>query len=297
MSPATGIIVTALLALGAAARTGDGALRYDDPKPKVDTILATWRSKGGENPDALVALGSNAAPYLCQLLDSRVEGLPVEPIALAIGRLGASHSIPTLGRLLDSGSAKERAVAVEALRISGQRDRLSHLARAFEDPDDAVSSHAETALLAATGESFVVVSIVQQRILRAKDKARLCRLLGRIQGPEAGEALLEMLTSINDDDVLAALQGLWLRANVDDGDHVTELALRSDSVPVRKETCIVLGKLKYKRGTRALIELLRDANEGVVANAHWALREITGEVLKPDFTLWDQWWQRAGKLR
>jgi HEAT repeat protein len=274
-----------------------GSTRQVDPKLQVDRLLATWKANGGANPDALVALGSGASPYLCQLLDARPESLPVEPIAIAVGRLGTSRSIPTLGRLLDSSSVDERLLAVEALRISRQREAVTYLVRAFDDPDESVSSRAEPAVLAASQDSFQVVSVVQQILPKSKDKVRLCRLLGRINTKEADQALLELLGSFDEDDELAALQGLWLRGNPEDGDRVTYTLSNTDSVAVRKEACIVLGKIRYKKATRALIDLLRETDVGLTMNAHWALQQITKEVLKPDYGLWDQWWQRAGKFQ
>ena len=65
-------------------------------------------------------------------------------------------------------------------------------------------------------------------------------------------------------------------------------------VPVAKDGCLLLGKLKVRGAVRGLIDLLDDERGGVAANAHWALSQITGLKIGPDAERWAMWWRLEG---
>jgi HEAT repeat protein len=112
------------------------------------------------------------------------------------------------------------------------------------------------------------------------------------------EALLEQLNAADDEARIAALQGLYVLAKAEDGDRVAGLLGAANSAAVRKQACLVLGRLQDAHAARSLIDLLKETDDdGLKSNAHWALQRITGETLKPDADVWELWWQRVGKAR
>ncbi len=74
-------------------------------------------------------------------------------------------------------------------------------------------------------------------------------------------------------------------------DYVHE-SLGSLDPQVRREACLVLGRLEDAQATAEVIELLVDEDPLVAETAYWALKRITGESLNGDVDRWRLWYDR-----
>ena len=290
------ILFALLCAAPLRAQEGDGGARV---RARVEQRLADWRAgklAGADQLcDALVGLGRDASPHLCRLLEEPSSDFPVGPVARAVARLGSPQCLPALGHLTASPLAANRAAAIEALGILGREEALPSLAGALDDEDPDVSEKAESALLAQRLPTAHVARALSLRIEAGKDKDRAARVLGRLGGGEAHVILLGHLDSSDERQSLAALQGLRILSLQEDGPEVLLLMRTTPSAEIRKEACLYFGGVKYGPAVRDLIELLREETPGLAANAHWALKQITGLGLKQDAELWGFWWDRSGK--
>lgn len=270
-----------------------------DIREQVDGVIAEWLQGTDRRADALtkalVALGKKAAPYVCTLLDTDRGGAPAEPLVQAVGQLGHPRAPATLGRLLSSEVLSERRAAVDALGALKLRSACPYLVDAMGDADPSLAQRAESILLAKECPSAWVAYAAEVRLPRARDKSRLALLLGRKGGEETHRVLMGLAEDWQADAQLAGLQGLYLAGRSEDGETVALLLADGGSLAVRKQACLVLGKIRYGKATRSLIDVLYQVDDGLVANAHWALQRITGLKLKADPKLWEQWWKRTGK--
>src|SRR5262249_13147758 len=116
------------------------------------------------------------------------------------------------------------------------------------------------------------------------------RVLGLLHAPEARDALLEMLAREDVTQQLAALDGLGECATDEDLGCVRPFLAASKDVALRKSACLFLGRLHDTVAIGELIEMLASKDEGLAANAHWALCEITAQRLGNDAQLWTAWW-------
>ncbi len=266
---------------------------------RVDQALTAWRADPEKDPDQLekwlVAAGKPASAYLCRIIEGRPQDLPLEPLVMAVGRLGSSESVGTVCSVLSCPAPADRVAAVGALRLLFCSKCIPFLVAAVDDSDDSVAIVAEAALLGEKSSFAQVAREVDKHWKAAKDKSRLARLLGQVATADAHERLLGFLDLPGDDSRVAALQGLYLLARPEDGERVAVLLKGSSSVVVRKQACLFLGRVQHRPAVRELIELLRETEAGLAANAHWALQRITGLKLKLDAGLWDEWWERSGK--
>ncbi len=271
-----------------------------DAREDVHRVIDAWK-RVPETPQveltqALVSLGGAATGYLCELLDSDYPGAPVEPLAEAIGRVGHRNAPETLGRLLSSGVESERSVAVEALGNLRVREACPHLLRALDDAERSVVKRVEAILLEKHQLESWVARAVRERLRVVKDMGSLGKLLGEKGGEETHELLVELVGDWRPDFQLAGLQGLYVDGRPEDGEVVTQVMGTDGARAVRMQAALVLGKLRFTGGVRSLIDQLYEDDQGLCSNAHWALKRITGLKLKADPGLWEQWWERKGKL-
>ena len=291
-----GLLVGLSVALAASGRAEDEIRRA------IDNLLWEWRAGERTQPKALTQaffdLGQAASPELCKLLDDRPpDPLPVDSIAAAIGRLGRTDALPTLGRLSQSEHDGERLAAANALGDMDLLDGLPFLVRALDDPAVDVADRAEGLLLASRQQPKAIVMVLNENTRAVRDKVRIGRTLGQIDCKESRQALLRMLESFDEATILGGLQGVWHSGREEDGDVILR-AMREHPTPgIQKQACLALGKLHVGSAIPDLIQVLRHPDRGVVANAHWALREITGLVLKAEPDLWQQWWDRGGSRK
>lgn len=286
------LMIGTLMIGGLEARDEDDVLRA-----RVDSILAKWRAKDAASTpavaDELVALGQGISPYLCRLLDTRSVKLPVPAVASALGRLGSRKSIASLEGLAGSSLASERLAAVDGLGAMRFRECIPVLVAALSDVDEAVVERASSVLLTQRYPQREVVSTLRYGLRKATDKARHATLLARLGGSAAHDALVALLGESDEAAQLAALEGLWILSRSEDGAIVTRVLESARSVAVLKQACLFVGRVRHAAATRVLIDLLSEPR--VAANAHWALKKITGLKLRASPDLWGQWWERLGK--
>ncbi|MBN2489672.1 MAG: HEAT repeat domain-containing protein [Planctomycetes bacterium] len=273
---------------------------WSTPEPvraRIDALITNWRTTEGTTDDAvatgLAALGLEAVPYLCQVLDETRDDVPTVAILRALGTAKDPHAAGTLERVLDRPSVAERAAAVAALSRVATRNCLRGLLRALDDPSSEVWVPASVGLLTLAREDpgLNMEGSLAAHMAAAKERSRVALVLGRLHGPSARAVLLELLAEPGFE--MAVLRGLWFAALPEDGNLVVQL-LGSGSTAERKEVCLLLGKIGYKPAARGLIDLLHDCDRGLAANAHWALGKITNLSLAADPELWEAWWTRAG---
>jgi hypothetical protein len=269
-------------------------------RQRVDTLLAPWKSApDSERPkivprlsDDLVALGREPVPYLLWLLAERRAGLPVEAICAALGRLGDPRAIPVLGLLLHAPKPEDRYCAVAALALMESRDTVNLLLKALNDETVEVWRTASTALVRefSVNDDAMLVGTVIKEMAHARAKTPHAVTLGRMGTPEAHQALRYLLDEGNEQDRIAAFQGLALLCSPEDGILIHRYLLRR-SPNVQKEACLVLGRLQYRPAVPDLIGLLQEEDSGLKHNAHWALKEITGQSMSDEAPLWEKWWE------
>lgn len=272
----------------------------EDLRARVAAVVDAWSAARPQRPEAeltdeLVALGRSTSPYLCDLVESRSAGLPVAPIARAIGKMQRHEAAPVLGGLLTAKKVQHRLAAVEALRSLRQREALEFLAVAVDDAEAAVQVEAEAALLSRDFGAQWVVPALAARLPEARSKGRLAQILGKLGSPEAHDVLVALLQEWGDDSKLAALQGLAVFGRSEDGPLVMDVLSDAVTVAVEKQAALFLGRVKCLAAVPDLIGLLTSDDPGLVANAHWALKRISGLRLNPDPALWNAWWERSGK--
>jgi len=167
-----------------------------------------------------------------------------------------------------------------------------------DDRDEVVEAAADTfaALHAAHGEWRGVKSLLAG-LERTKQKRPFAHLLGRLGGDDAREGLIVQLRFADEDTAVILLEGLWdLIRDAEDARYVSVLLHRSTDDAVQRKCCLLLGRLRYRPATRRMLALLESPTPGVVADAHWALTQLTGLRLRARPDLWRQWWERGGEV-
>jgi hypothetical protein len=113
--------------------------------------------------------------------------------------------------------------------------------------------------------------------------------------PRSREELTRALDAGDTAARIDALQELSRSPWPEDTELVLGLLLHANPDAVRKQACVFLGQVRSRRAVRPLIDALADGkDEGLRANAHWALQRITGQQLRRDAGLWEEWWDRCG---
>ena len=113
--------------------------------------------------------------------------------------------------------------------------------------------------------------------------------------PRSRDELTQAMDARDDATRVEALRELAQAPQPEDHGKVLDLLHRGDSDAVRKQACLYLGQVESRDAVRPLIDVLTEtANDGLRANAHWALQRITGLRLRPEPELWEQWWKRCG---
>jgi HEAT repeat protein len=176
-------------------------------------------------------------------------------------------------------------------------ESLAIVLSALDDDARDVATAASTAIpaLIAANSELARDRTLYAALRAAKDHGLAGRTLGRIGTADAHEALLKMFATRDPELVSAALDGLWDAGNDEDLRLVRPL-LRAWTLPaLRKKACLLVGHLHDGDAVSDLIDALREDEPGLVANAGWALCEITGRHLDPDPDLWTDWWERGGR--
>lgn len=206
-----------------------------------------------------------------------------------IARVAPEHGYFLLRLLLASPNPVHRRAAIPGLACLGSKGAVRSLVRALEDPDRRTSDAARKALASLGGRhDSVVMRAVHGGLSKAGPRAVQARVDIILSLRRGRTIVRNLLTSHRQDLRLAALQALTRQLEARDADDVLDL-LRDDSRRIRKQACIAVGRLGSHAALPALVDLLEDPDAGVVANATWALRRISGLKLGPNPELWRTW--------
>ncbi|HVR83871.1 MAG TPA: HEAT repeat domain-containing protein [Planctomycetota bacterium] len=272
---------------------------------EIDGLILKWRGSPEKNSQtaqedlarSLEVIGAEGVPYLGWLLEQRPETLPLRAISTALGRLGGAKAVTPLGRILQSKDPEARLSAALGLSLIETVEVEPYLLAALDDESAEVWQAASQSLvdrIRKNREDRITRAIIS-RLPKAHVKAPFAITLGRVGSPEAHQELLLLLRDDDENDQKAALQGLAQMHDPEDGEAV-QACLQRSGLPVQKEICLLLGKLKFRPAIPDLIERLGQEDSGLRANAHWALRAITGQSLGPQASLWKAWWEATGKF-
>lgn len=289
-----------LFIVGVAPGTGAGQ-GTGEVGARVEAIVSEWVASPSDPAGLaprLAALGPEAEPHLCGLLMVKRPGLPLEPVVTALGEVGSASAVDCLAGLLQSDSVPMRISTLQALGEIGVPAALPMLVPVLGDPVRGVRAAAGSAILGISEQNPSLDVIDQLDAARPSivPKDHLGLTLGHLGTPGARRVLREMLSAWYDQqEVMAALSGLWVCGGEEDGEAVFELFSESVDLQVRRKACLVLGRLKARVAVRGLIDCLHSDHRGLALDAHWSLLQITGLSLDPDPVLWEIWWERAGR--
>ena len=293
-----------------AAATGGGS-GDEAPARGLERVLEELedvrRPSAGAMLDALLVSGPRGWRELLAALED-----PAQPLGAQLGRslLAALADLPEF--VLDrrqSGEREGRQLALElslALSVlegfggAGDLDQVIRLGLP-EEREQALDLHLVgdvesclAALLQRDSEAFGVLG----RGFTALDpraKPVVLRAVGRVDDPRAVTFLSDRLgLDVQLDPlVLAQLGRAAARAGVDVDERARTfvlMGLRSADTQLRGEACLVAGHLEDSEAVPDLIDLLEDPEQGVSANAYWALRRCTRRYLDPDVDRWRRWY-------
>ena len=275
----------------------------DGVRDAIEADIAEWESGERPRPDDLVQRltrhGQAAEEHLLSLIAAReARQLPARPLAIALGRVGeTSRTKSVLVELLGAAAGEDRSAAAAGLGELRELTTLPALIEALDDSVDEVRKASGDAVLAlAQGEGRgPVLSALDRDFTKLELHDQAALVLGKLGGDRARSLLRGLVIRWTDEaGVLAGLSGLWLCAESTDADLVHPLLGSSYSLAVRRKACLVIGKIGYRDAVPELIELLGSDERGLVADAHWALKKITGQRLRASIDLWRIWWERMG---
>lgn len=271
----------------------------------VQTLVDEWR-EGGSRPasdlvNRLLRIGPEAERVLIRRLGTASESDVVEPVALALIRLGPSaDALAAVTGLLAAKEPRRRIAGVLALGQMSDEQTAARLIPMLDDSASDVRAAAARSLVTVCRKNpdYDVLVWHASEIRNLEHRDALAEFLGRNATAESRRLLLEFVDVFQDAETrLAGLHGLSLCGRADDAGEVQGvlLALAADEIVVRRKACLVAGTMKAKPAIRALIDCLDHDHRGLAANAHWALGQITGLRLAADPGLWEVWWERAGR--
>jgi HEAT repeat protein len=267
-------------------------------RDRADAIVAEWME--GKSSDRQLArefedLGPEVVPYLSLLLEERTKKVPAAAICAALKVIGDARAIRGLTVAVHDGQGDEdRRQAVLALIKIGTPDTENAIMGALEDPSSNVWKEAKDYIVERykKGGMDDLPNQLAKSMSRSENKVAYAVTLGSLGDPTARKELLYLLGSADDLSKRAALQGLSLRPAAEDGAEVARYLTTRDDM-LKREACLFVGKVKYAGAVPDLIQILGEDDQGAAANAHWALKEITGEKLAADRVLWQNWFEAS----
>lgn len=288
-------------ALAATLLAFPASAQEPDPRvlARVESLLAE-APVAPPNPEKLArslatTLPESAGCLRTYLLDGKA-GLHTVSLVQALRWSRSSETVQVVATLADSPDAEVRAAVFEALvhlsDFGSVEALLDPLDRTSNPYWDEVSATILQIARARTGRQ--ATAKLSECVKRMRHPERCTRLLAEIGTEAALRALSELAIGGSPKQQLAALQGLLLVADASHLPIGLEL-LRNYDPAVRKQACLLLGLTGLGEAIEPLLELLDDAEPGVVANAGWALRRITKLELRAERELWSLWWERTGR--
>ncbi len=267
----------------------------------VDAILTTHAIARSDMRRDLApqirALGAEAMAYACWVARSGREGIDKEALIEAIGQLDSPDTLPTL--LAIAASAKDsfdRGFAVKVLARRDSPEARAAVHRALGDRSGQVWRVAQEEILKLHERKQADVDFVVSLLNDREDKSVIAQTLGKIGGDAALDALHGLLSQGNSADKVAAMRALGSSSRAEDLELALEL-LQDPDVNLRQETCLFIGRGKHGSAVPKLIGSLKDEDAKVGQNAHWALRNITGQAFDPLPDRWQVWWEQVGRAR
>lgn len=269
----------------------------------VDELIAKWAGfKDGSRPETLlpqiVEMGPDAVAYACWRVMNRVAGTPVREIVQALGHHDHPAVLPMLKSVAQTGTMEQRAALTAALETKGTPEALEVLSLLVGHSASSVWQPASEAVV-RLGRKLSARDVTDQLarlMISAQEKAPYAITIARLGEPEGRRALLDLTREESEGSIRAALQGLAIYANPEDGEVGRRLLLEnSDSL--KKDACAFLGQIKYLAAAPDLIELLSHPEPAVSRDAYWSLQQISGQRYARDPQLWLQWWESYGKAK
>lgn len=261
----------------------------------VDELLTKWSAFApGSRPETLLLqipdLGPEAVAYACWRVAHRVPMTPVKELVEALGHQEHPAVLPMLKAVAENGSMDERAALVTPLESLKTPEAVGLLYALIGDGSATVWQPATEAVvrLAKAGSPQEATERIIELMAKAPEKSSYAIALGRIGEADGRRALLEMARDDDESNIRAALQGLAVYADPEDGEIGRRL-LVAPSDSLKKAACAFLGQIKSEAAVPDLIDLLSHADSAVVRDAHWALQKITGQRFGVDVSLWTRW--------
>jgi len=159
--------------------------------------------------------------------------------------------------------------------------------------DGSLEEAAEGRLLAILGRDGLgpVESVLRGTSGGAAERAALARVLGRRLAPDAIGALMGLAGDLDLGVRRSAVAALGLAADGSDAQVGLLSALLSDpDIGIRKAAVVALGRLRSTAAVDLVIPLLEAGDPGLERDAHYALKEITGQTLPPEAEEWRAFW-------
>jgi HEAT repeat protein len=225
------------------------------------------------------ALGA-LADELAEPLFAGMSDADLRQAALAWLRMGRRLFEALLPRLL----ALPRDALVEP---------LLRFAACGDDPsgEEAAKARARVEDLFAFHGIGAALPILADGSLDPRLRSAAAAALGRAGRTEAIAPLLGAAAAPERSVRIAAIAAL---GELDDGSgtQVATLAraLEGDDRAERKAAAVALGRLGAAAGVEGLLPLLESDDPGLRADAHWALKEITGRPFGPEPATWRAYW-------
>lgn len=283
------------------------------PPPGTGPLAEALRGASGEVDEAFLREAKRAGPALFGFL--RAAALPAlegdeEPSALSADqRSWILAGVRALGRREAAGLARdalardhEAGTRVAALAILGAvgegHDLRELLAWALPEGTNTLEPGVNEALRDAAGEILArderaFDELARWRSFREPLLEPLLRAAGEAPGPRALEFLTEVIhwNAAHAPAALSEVQELG-RSFDPATDQEARLRIRPLLDPLRPElgraAALALGALGDIEAVPELAALLEEG-PGLRANAHWALRRITGLAIPPEREAWDGW--------
>jgi HEAT repeat protein len=215
-----------------------------------------------------------------------------------MAKTGDPGAISALGSLSRSGSVEHRAAAVKGLVQMDRKETLPLLIDALGDDSREVWGPVSRYLVSKAKEDpdLRLVREIQERLRKTGgSRTGLLQTLAILDDPDARREVEGWLQSGTAADKHDVLQALISRSRPDDLSLVLPLFEETDR-GILQSASIHLGKMKCRPAIVRLIPLLEKEDAGIVANAHWALRQITGLNYGPEAPAWRSWLGTAGNM-
>lgn len=270
----------------------------EEIRQRVDRAILSWNAAPpNDKPNIsneLRKIAADAIPYLCLLIEKRAQRVPVHVLCSVLQALNDVRAVPGFRAALKAEPTVAREVAVQALLDLGKPECIPALVDALQDPADTVWKPASDFLARQYNEDKLpdLLPALESALPKAESRQGILLTLGSMDGNRPRQILLDLLRDGGDSERLEALQGLSLRPRPEEAEMVHPMLGRA-SRALRQEACLFLGKARYERAIPDLIRILETEDIGLGANAHWALRQITGERLDANGESWRNWYERS----